>query len=218
MVPTSAAPFGAAGGELGSRGTQEQERAFAPIRRVLQQIEERRVGPVDVLDEDDDQSGSGQRGEERAPCGVEVIANLSRIRGRDRDVRVLQTDRVREGGVRTCRVRGNVARDQLAADLADLLDRELRWIGVEDAGLRLQDLPERPVRDALAVRQAPAKDHEGGCGRLVVQSANSSTRRVLPTPASPYTVTSCGRRSATHRSNTLLTIVSSAVRPTIGVR
>jgi hypothetical protein len=92
---------------------------------------------------------------------VEVIANVSRIRGHERHVRVFQTDRVGEGSTRACRIGGDVRGDQSLPDLPDLLDGELRRICIEDAGLRFQDLSERPVRDALPVREAAPVDQEG---------------------------------------------------------
>ncbi len=47
---------------------------------------------------------------------------------------------------------------------------------------------------------------------------NSSDSRDLPIPAGPKTVTRCGRRSATTRSQTPVKTSSWRVRPTIGTR
>jgi hypothetical protein len=91
---------------------------------------------------------------------MEVVADRSRIRGFERHVRVFQADRIREGSTRTRRVGGDVRGDQLVPDLPDLLDGELGRIRVEDAGLRLEDLPEWPVGDALPVGEAAPVDQE----------------------------------------------------------
>ena len=63
---------------------------------------------------------------------------------------------VREGGSRAGRVRRDLLGQEVATGLPDLLDGELRWIRVEDPRVTLQDLGERPVRDAVAVGEAPA--------------------------------------------------------------
>jgi hypothetical protein len=135
VVPPPTAPLGAAGRELGPRRTHEQQRSLTPLGRVLQKVEQRGIRPVDVLDDHDHGSRSGEGGEERDPCGSEVIANLPGITRRPREARILETDRVREPRTRSGGIRGYRPRDQLLGDLVDLLEGEIGRIGVEDAGL-----------------------------------------------------------------------------------
>ena len=69
----------------------------------------------------------------------------------------------------------------LGAALAQLLERLLEWIVVGDPRGGLDHLAERPVRDALAVRER-ASDEDA---RPLKPSTNSRTSRLFPTPASP---------------------------------
>src|SRR5205823_8859144 len=71
------------------------------------------------------------------------------------NLRVLDPDGVRERRDRPLRVVRDVT-EQIAPELADLLERKIRWVGVEHSGVALQDLRERPVRHALAVRETPS--------------------------------------------------------------
>ena len=70
----------------------------------------------------------------------------------------------------------------VAAAGAQLLDRLLHRVVVGDAGGDLDHLGERPVRDALAVRQRSGRR---GSSRPRRPSTNSRARRLLPTPGSP---------------------------------
>ena len=72
---------------------------------------------------------------------------------------------------RTCR----------ATDRLELQQRGIGGVAVEDPRVALRGLAERPVRDALAVREASTQEEvrAGSC------DTNSVRRRVLPTPACP---------------------------------
>src|SRR5438309_3303342 len=67
---------------------------------------------------------------------------------------MLDPDRVRERGDRPLRVVRELAK-QVVAQLADLLEGEIRRVRVEHPRVALQDLRERPVGHALAIRKAP---------------------------------------------------------------
>ncbi len=99
--------------QLGPRETEEQDRRVArPVDEVLEQVEERRLRPVDVVDD----SASGRS---RARCSNALRTDQKIVLRRGR----------REGGAKL----------------------DLR------AG-RAEDLDERPVRDALAVREAAPRE------------------------------------------------------------
>ena len=142
-----------------------------PIGQLFEQVEQRVVGPVDVLDHDDDRPAFAERREERSPRGVDLGAHVLGVEIRERDVWILQADRVGEGRRRARRVGGDLEGQQVPTRLAHLLDREIGRVGVEDARVRLEDLRERPVGDAVAVGETPP-----GEGRSVPSRAMTTTR------------------------------------------
>ena len=72
-VPAAAAPSRPPGGELGARGAQEQGTLPRRVGELLQQVEQRRVRPVDVLDHRRRRPLGGERREERTPRRVELV-------------------------------------------------------------------------------------------------------------------------------------------------
>ena len=114
---------------------------------------------MDVLDHDDRRRAPRDGREERAPRRVQVVPDLSRFHVVESTVRVGEADRVGEGRGRDRRVRRHLVGQELAAELADLLDREVGVVAVEDAGVSLQDLGERPVRDPVAIGQTSPPKH-----------------------------------------------------------
>ena len=129
--------------QLGPREAEDQHRRAHPVRDVLDEVEQRRLGPVDVLEEED------QRLNVRDP-----LHHLARGPG-DLLRAALPVERLHEPGRETEDVRDRV----LGAALAELLERLLERVVVRDSGRGLHHLAERPVRDALAVRQrAPHQD------------------------------------------------------------
>ena len=123
VVPPSAAPPRSSSRELGARRAQEQCRPLTAIGEILEEIQQRRIGPVDVLDDHDDRTRQGEGRKERPPCGVEFVRALTRVCAHERDLRILQADRVGEGRIRPRRIGGDLGREQLVPDLAHLLDR-----------------------------------------------------------------------------------------------
>ena len=85
-----------------------------------------------------------------------------------------------------------------AATALELRGGVVRRVGLEDPGVRLDDLAQRPERDPLAVGQAAALPPADELRpRRRHARTSSATRRLLPTPGSPAIVTSCTERSAT---------------------
>ena len=100
----------------------------------------------------------------------------------------------------------------------ELLDRRCGSVRVEDPGVGLEDLAERPERDPGPVRQTsslPPRDEDRL--RVDVCQAARATRRLLPRPGSPTTVANRIERSETAASNRLVKRRSSSDRPTNGV-
>ncbi len=102
-----------------------------------------RLRPVDVLEEEDER--------------LDVRDALHDLACRPRDLlrAALSFERLHQ----PCRKPENVGHGLLGAALAQLLERFLERIVVGDAGGGLDHLAERPVRDALAVRQRAPHEH-----------------------------------------------------------
>ena len=137
--------------QLRPRRTEKEDRSVAcPVGEMLEQVEQRRLGPVDVVDDEN------QRPLARTP--------LERLPDRPEDLLRRLPTRARR-------------RARLGARLAE-------------------DLDERPVGDAFAVREAAA---ETGLRRPSSAAAISRASRDLPIPGGPSTVTSWQRRSGKAR-------------------
>ena len=162
MVASSAAPRGArCAARSGRDGTDEEHRSHHTLRRFVEQVQQRRIGPVDVLDDDDERRLGGERREERPPARVDLLPDLARFHRLEVELRIGDVHREGECGGRPPGIGGHVLGQQLATRLADLLERELGRVRVQDPRVALEDLRERPVRDPLAVREAPSSNHGG---------------------------------------------------------
>ncbi len=126
--------------ELRSRGAEhEQRHVLGPVREVLEERQQRVVGPVEILDDEDAGTVRGQELAEPAPrserlvlcCGCAWDAD-ERADPREQPVAVV--DLGRHGPV----------------ELGGSLRGAVR---LEDAGVGLDDLAEGPERDAVSVRQ-----------------------------------------------------------------
>ena len=186
--------------ELRPRERHEQQRQpVRPDGERVDQIEEVRAGPVDVLEDEDGRplarrglQENARRGEERvaigrrspppstptiAPrCSATVSASASTVEERLRLARSL----------RRRRPASRSRRSRRAHDVAR----------------------ERAVDTALAVRQRPARD-DARAG-LARDSAKSAATVDLPTPAGPKIETRCGSRSHGTRSQIAPRSLSSA--------
>ena len=149
-VAAPAAPGRARAAQLGPRRAHEEQRPLRSVGELLEQVEQRRVGPVDVVDHDDERLALGEHREQRAPRAVQLDAERRRLEPRELLVAGVEADRERERGGR----RSGEIGQQLRGERLDPRDRDLGRVVVGDAGDALQDLGERPVGDALAVGEA----------------------------------------------------------------
>ena len=144
------------GEELGTRSADEQHaRVRDAVGELLDEVEERGGGPVDVLDNDDGQPAPAQRRDVALPAVREELADgLAVHRGQGR-ARVREADRPRD---RVEDVRRALLDYRVDGD-AELPERHVDRVVVEDLGVRLCGLGERPVRDPRPVRQAAPLQH-----------------------------------------------------------
>ncbi len=142
-VPHAGAPRRVGLEQLRTGRAEEQQRhAVGPLREVRQEIEHRRIGPVEVLDDDDRRSVGRDPLDETAPREERLVARGG-VAGVDADER--QEARLEPGTVLAC-----------GQDSLQLLRGSVRGVGLEDPRVRLHDLAERPERDSVAVREAPS--------------------------------------------------------------
>ena len=140
-VPSSRSPARALIEQLGPTSGQENDRRPSIREDALEKIEEVRLGPVDVLDEDD----RGRRG-----CELFDEGNGRRVQSL--------------AGIERMKLWSNVEPEREPEDLASL-ERHGHLL---DGGALAQpevladDLPERPVRDAVAVGETTARSNDRG--------------------------------------------------------
>ena len=170
-------------------------------RRCAREVEQRRLGPVDVLDDDHERPFAREVLEEPADRPEHLL--LGRSLGR-------QADR-----------RGDPRREQRRPSALAVEQRARSWraprrrVSVSSMpGAPADDLADRPVGDPLAVGQAAAAQDRGLVGE---PRENSATRRLLPTPAVPSSVNSWHDRSEAARRRRCRERPSSRSRPTSGV-
>ena len=128
--------------------------------------------------DDDRRPVRGEPGEERPPSLVGLEPHLARRERREPESRVLEPEREREDGGRTCGI-GNGSEDVLF-ESGDLGERSLGRIRVEHTRVRLEHLAERPVGDRLAVRQAAALQHRDALGLRVRPREQLARQATLP--------------------------------------
>ena len=163
-------PAGVALGELGTGGADEQHRE--PVR-VLHEVpderEHRLVGPVDVLEHEHGRTGRGDGLEEPPPRGEQLLPLCGRggLYADQGSQPLLQPLPVRLG-----------FRDRRV----ELGDGFLRRVGLQDPGLSLHDLAERPERDPLSVRQAPAQPPRDAIGQGLDMPRELGDQAALPDP------------------------------------
>ena len=130
-----ARPLGPLLDEVAARHAEQQDRrGVAPLRDVLEQVEERRLRPVHVLDAHDERRAGGERLEQPP----------------HRPERLLAAERAVVAADRRSHAPGDPLRVRLVGEQAveRLVAAEL-----------LHELAERPVRDPLAVGEAAAAQH-----------------------------------------------------------
>ena len=133
---------------------RQQRHGVELFGELVDELEQVVVGPVEVLEHEHGGAALGERLEEPAPGRERGIAGRSLLPRRKADER---TELALEP-------RGLASRRDEARDRARLVGRDLGVVGLENPGLRLHDLAERPVGNALAVgqRAAPAPDDQVG--------------------------------------------------------
>ncbi len=110
------------------------------LDEVLEEVEQREIGPVQILDDEHRRIPLGDRLEERAPRGERLCALDARRR--------LEADE-RQQALLEPRPLVTVGEHR-----SELVPGDLRRVALEDARMRLHDLAERPERDSVAVREA----------------------------------------------------------------
>ena len=177
--------------------------AAHPLCQVLDRVEQAVVGPVDVLERDHERVPVGDRLDPRAQRREERTRAAARGRPRPAPARAA---RPRRAAARSAPPRGPsgsrptppISSPSVRAQLAPGL---LRGVRLDDPALLAQHLAERPEDDAASVRQAAAGAHgRRWTGARESRASNSRSRRDLPTPASPTTVTRWEVPSRTTRS------------------
>ena len=109
------------------------------LGQVLEEVEERRLGPMDVLDKEDDRASVGERLHE--PSDAEEGLGKGEWIGRESDGR------------------GDPIGDLVVTYKPEhLRTRLLGMVILVDVGRLADDLDDRPERDPLTVRQAPPTD------------------------------------------------------------
>jgi hypothetical protein len=173
-VALAAAPRGLALEQLGPSGAEEEERnRRAPVEQVLEELEERVVGPVQVLDDEHARSPGRELLEEPAPRGERLLTTCRHAVGLGGDER--GEPRLEP---RRLVLVGEHRRDRVG----ELSPRDRRVVRLEDAGLRLHDLAQSPERDALAVGQAPAVPPRDDVGAVVERAAKLGHETALADP------------------------------------
>jgi hypothetical protein len=132
-----AGPVRACVEELGPGGAHDNDRRPCEPDEVLDEVEERRLGPVDVVDDRDERPVARQSLEEDAGCPEDLL--------------------------RACGLvgRADCTEEALCCDMTFVLFRQ--QLGQPGAGIAARglshDLSERPVGDALPIGKAAADDH-----------------------------------------------------------
>ena len=135
-VALTGSPSGAAFVQLAPRGAHDQQRnPLRPLGQVLEEREQGLIGPVQVL-EYEDRRVRGRESLQEAPPRREQLLPLGGRRSLDADERRESLDQPR-----SLRLVGG-------DDPLELVRRDLRRVGFEDARLGLDDLAEGPERDA----------------------------------------------------------------------
>ena len=169
-----------------------------PVAIVVDEVEECRLSPVNVVEDDDERAATRKRLDERPHGGKVSSAPLSRS---ERPLfREPLCDQLRVGNRRRACWRassGSPPRKRASSRLGSVA----------------HGLEHRPVRDALAVRKTTPLRDEGAVGDVL---RRTHTRRDFPTPGAPRTVKSWHERSPIACSNASSNRRRSRSRPTIG--
>ena len=134
-IALATAPGGPAVEQLRAPGSENEERPPHVADEAVDQVEQRLLGPVQILDEDDRRPVGDELAEKLDPRLVQAVPHGERVESAHR----LQPERQSE---------------TLAG--AEQAPNRLGRCVLLDAEVLLEDLPERPVRDPSAIRYAAA--------------------------------------------------------------
>ena len=212
-IELAAAPARAPLEQLRPRGRDGQQRDVRdPVDELVHEVEQALVRPVEVLEDDDERPLLGHR-LEKAPPGGEgrlptIVAEL-RLGGEADEGAQLRLDPVRVARIRQ-----------------DVGDSARRASARPRAGVSCSTMPAcaltisesaQSVTPSPYARQRPWRQVTSS-GSASAMRDSSYTRRLLPMPGTPTSVSSCGVRSCRARSNASRTTLSSRSRPTSSAR
>ena len=192
-----------------SRAAGSGRRSLQPTQ-VLDEVEQRRLGPVDVVEDDDQRPIRARAPRSSRRTAQNVSSHCERARR--------QAERA--GDPR----RDEASPPRLARSSARACARaSSAVVGFPDAGGRLGRSPRRPVRDALAVRQAAAAEHRAPvAARRATNSrdeprlADARRRRATVTSRQRALSTAPARRRSTQRRELALAPDERRVEPSRG--
>ena len=168
-VRLSAAPAGSLLEQLGTGDADEEDRRTPhPLRQVLDQVEEGGLGPVDVLEEDDEGPLPGER-LEQAPGGPEDLLAIAR--------RLRDADRLLEAVGERPRL---VSRRRGAAPFGPAA---VSWLTISRSDQKVMPSPYGTQRPTRTVASSAASE------------ASSCASLDFPIPAVPRIVSRCSVRS-----------------------
>jgi hypothetical protein len=147
--------------QLGARGRHHQQRPLRARKDRLDHVEQRGLGPVQVLDRDDGRRARGERAEEARPGEADLLGDRLRGRVAQRAVhqRQARAGRQRRRDPQDLRRVRRLGCQQLAHEARQLVGRREAAVVEQHAGGVPQDLAQRPVGDALPVGQAAPAVH-----------------------------------------------------------
>ena len=165
-LPRPGAQSGRSRGAPGGSGREAGRRVVDRLEEVLDQVEERRLRPVDVVDESTTGALGREPLEQPSQRPEELLDRERRRREPDRGSKPVGDDFTSVVGER-----------------AELRQCLVGVVLVDDSRLGADRLGERPESDAVAVGEAAPGEH--GRARRPTRARNSVVSRDLPTPASP---------------------------------
>ena len=175
-VPLAAAPSGMTLEELRPRRADDQERQTGrPVHEILHELEQRRAGPVHVL-EDQDQRSVGRDGLEETSPGGKRLGSL----GHASDAGGARADQERQAGPEPVPLGGIL--DDRPDGRGELVGCLVGTVRFQDSRLALDDLPQCPEGDALPVGKASALSPARPLGLPVDEGAELAHQATLPDP------------------------------------
>ena len=185
-VHLSAAPTRPPGEELGASGREHQDRdAARPLDQVVHEVEEHVVGPVQVLEDENERSLVGDRLEQAAPGGKRLVAPVAcpRIVGLEPDERAYIA--LDPAGV------GRIV-DEPLHGLTELLPSLLAPSDsrIPACALTISRSAQK-VTPSPYGSERPWRQKTSPCSPVSIVWKSSKTSRLLPIPGTPTSVTSC---------------------------